>query len=328
MSNTMFFGAIAAFVVGLVMYLKSNKKRQESGEWSNVLQWGYLLMMIGVFGVMAKFISFTAILLIFTVGTGIIYGIGKVQAKNKTKMKDPADNHLIDYMSGFFPIILIVFVLRTFVAEPFQIPSSSMRPGLVVGDFILVKKFSYGVRLPILNTVVIPTGKVARGDVAVFNFPENTSINFIKRIVAIPGDTIEYKDKNLSINGQAVPTEYVGENSYLEQTQYGISELSMVERSERLDEHNYHTFINPQFPSVIPQLVRETFADKDQCEYYGANGFKCQVPAGKYFAMGDNRDNSEDSRYWGFVDDSLLVGKASLVWMNFKDLSRVGTAIQ
>ncbi len=326
MSNTLFFAAIVVLIVGMVMFVKSNKDRQESGEWSNALQWGYLLMMIGIFGILAKFISFTAILLLFTVSTGIIWFVGKKQLK---KAKEQAsDNHLIDYMSGFFPIILIVFVLRTFIAEPFQIPSSSMRPGLIVGDFILVKKYSYGVRLPIINNVVIPTGQVENGDVVVFNYPENPSVSFIKRIVATPGDTVEYMNKQLSINGQLVPTQVLGQNSYLEMTQRGLMEIPVSENSEKLGTHQYNTFVVDSYPSVISQGVRETFADKDQCEYYGSDGFKCKVPQGKYFAMGDNRDNSEDSRYWGFVDDKYIIGKAALIWMNFKDMSRIGTSIQ
>ena len=224
MGTNLLFAAIAAFVFGVVLYLKSSKVREDNGEWSSGLQWGYLLMMIGVFGVLSFFMSFTAVLLVFVVFTGIVWFIHKGRLK-----KDPAhqdEGHFTDYMSGFFPIILIVFVLRTFIAEPFQIPSSSMRPGLVVGDFILVNKFSYGIRTPIINNVLIPTGKVEHGDVVVFTYPENPSINYIKRAIGLPGDVVEYKDKVLSINGQTITEQSEGMQTYAENTrQYGMVDI-------------------------------------------------------------------------------------------------------
>lgn len=200
MNKTLIFGAVAALLIGLVLFAKSSKDREANGEWSNSLQWGYLLMMVGVFGILSAFMSFTAVLLVFVLITGVIWFVHKGRLKKQAEHHGAA-NHFTDYLGGFFPIILAVFVLRTFVAEPFQIPSSSMRPGLVVGDFILVNKFSYGIRTPIINNVLIPTGQIQRGDVAVFNYPEDPKINYIKRIVAVPGDVIEYQDKVLSING-------------------------------------------------------------------------------------------------------------------------------
>ena len=166
MSNTLILAAIGALIAGVVMFLRSSKEREANGEWSGGLQWGYLLIMVGVFGLLSAAMSFTAVLLIFVLFTGAVWLLHKRRLKNQAHTDG---NHFTDYMSGFFPIILIVFVLRTFVAEPFQIPSSSMRPNLVVGDFILVNKFSYGIRMPILNNVLVPTGEVGRGDVVVFN---------------------------------------------------------------------------------------------------------------------------------------------------------------
>ena len=328
MGTNLLFAAIAAFVFGVVLYLKSSKVREDNGEWSSGLQWGYLLMMIGVFGVLSFFMSFTAVLLVFVVFTGIVWFIHKGRLK-----KDPAhqdEGHFTDYMSGFFPIILIVFVLRTFIAEPFQIPSSSMRPGLVVGDFILVNKFSYGIRTPIINNVLIPTGKVEHGDVVVFTYPENPSINYIKRAIGLPGDVVEYKDKVLSINGQTITEQSEGMQTYAENTrQYGMVDIEAEAFRENIGSHSFQVLKMAEQPSFLPQAVRANFAYRENCEYApDGSAFKCTVPEGHYFMMGDNRDNSEDSRYWGFVDDKLIVGKAFLIWMNFGDMSRIGTSIQ
>lgn len=316
--------AIAAFVIGVALVFKSDKERQESGEWSNALQWGYLLSMIGVFGILSLFMSFTAVLLVFTLFTGAVWVWRKVNT-----VKDLRDtNHFRDYMGGFFPIILVVFLLRTFIAEPFQIPSSSMRPGLVVGDFILVNKFSYGIRTPIINNVLVPTGKVERGDVVVFNYPENPKVNYIKRAVGLPGDLVEYKDKVLTINGETINTEPAAPQSYLEQTPQGMAEIRVDTFREQIGKHRFDIYTVADQPSFYPQGVRPNFVFRNQCNYAAdGSGFSCRVPEGYYFMMGDNRDNSEDSRYWGFVDDKLIVGKAFLVWMNLGNLGRIGNSI-
>ncbi|KLT72263.1 signal peptidase [Neisseria arctica] len=326
MSTTLIMAAVAAFVVGLILFFTSSKQREANGEWSGALQWGYLLMMVGVFGLLSSVMSFTAVLLIFVLFTGIIWFVHKRLQRNP---KHTDSNHFTDYMSGFFPIILIVFVLRTFVAEPFQIPSSSMRPGLVVGDFILVNKFSYGIRLPIANNVIVPVGDVERGDVVVFSYPEDTKMNYIKRAVGIPGDVVEYKNKVLSINGQAVEDKVIGTRSYAEKTRQGMVEISADAFQESIGSHQFEILKMAQVPSFLPQGVREDFAFRNQCEYAeDGSWFRCTVPEGHYFMLGDNRDNSEDSRYWGFVNDNLIVGKAFFIWMNFGDMSRVGTRIE
>ncbi|MDO5640441.1 MAG: signal peptidase I [Neisseria sp.] len=327
MGNNLLWAAVAAFVIGLVLYFKSDKARTENGEWSGALQWGYLLMMVGVFGVLSSLMSFTAVLLIFVLFTGIVWFVHKSRLKKGANHAD--GNHFTDYMSGFFPIILVVFVLRTFVAEPFQIPSSSMRPGLVVGDFILVNKFSYGIRMPVINNVLVPVGEVQRGDVVVFNYPENTKINYIKRAIGLPGDVVEYRNKVLSINGQTVPDHVTGPQSYTENTrEYGVITIDAEAYQETIGTHSFEVLKMPGQPSVLPHEVRR-FPYAENCEYAeDGSGFKCTVPAGNYFMMGDNRDNSGDSRYWGFVSDDQIVGKAFLIWMNFGDMSRVGTRIR
>ena len=338
MSTNLIYGAIAAIVIGIFLYFKSSKERQENGEWSSGLQWAYLLCMIGVFGILSFYMSFTAVLLIFVVFTGIVWVIHKGRLKKDPSHQDKA--HFTDYMSGFFPIILVVFILRTFIAEPFQIPSSSMRPGLVKGDFILVNKFAYGIRTPIINNVLIPTGQIERGDVVVFNYPVQPEMNYIKRIVGLPGDTVEYRDKVLTVNGQVAPDQPNGTYSYPDDT-----EPSAIHSPElfqtTLNGKSFNILKEPGQPTIsIPaldkyrmEIMPENGYSVEQsglkhCQYAeDGSGFTCKVPEGRYFAMGDNRDNSADSRYWGFVDDKLIVGKAFFVWMNFGDYSRIGSSI-
>lgn len=331
--NQITYAAIAALVIGMIMLISSSKTRNDAGEWSNGLQWGYLLTMIGIFGVLASGLkwSFTAVLLLFTLSTGTIWLWRKISHKNQT---EPDSNHFRDYMAGFFPIIAVVFVLRTFVAEPFQIPSSSMRPGLVKGDFILVNKFAYGIRIPILNTVAIPTGKIERGDVVVFNYPVQPEMNFIKRIVAIGGDTIEYKNKILTVNGDIVEYD-TPKGNYQYPNDYNANQMVEANRFQAAyANRTFDILKNSQLPSLsemarIEGLTQERFNNfVHQCSEYSEAGFKCTVPEGNYFAMGDNRDNSADSRYWGFVPDNLIVGKAFFIWMNAGDTSRIGSSIK
>lgn len=335
--NTIAYAAIGAIIVGAVMLFSGSKQRTAEGEWGSALQWGYLLVMIGVFGVLSTVLawSFTAVLLVFTLFTGAVWAWAKAARKDKNVLDN---NHFRDYMSGFFPIIAVVFVLRTFVAEPFQIPSSSMRPNLVKGDFILVNKFAYGIRIPVLNTVAIPTGQVERGDVAVFNFPVDTKVNYIKRIVAVGGDTIEYKDKILTVNGKAEQDTLLDTHQYFDDVKPEI--IREAERFQAAFENKSFEVLKVSgVPSIDPdaffkyqqELAASGFGNDwlQHCEFAeNGSAFRCKVPEGKYFAMGDNRDNSADSRYWGFVDDNLIVGKAFFIWMNFGDFGRIGKSIQ
>lgn len=337
MSKALILGAIAALVVGLVLFAKSNKEREENGEWSNSLQWGYLLMMVGLFGILSAFMSFTAVLLIFVLITGAIWFVHKGRLKKHAEYHG-ANNHFTDYLGGFFPIILVVFVLRTFVAEPFQIPSSSMRPGLVVGDFILVNKFAYGIRTPIINNVLIPTGQIQRGDVAVFNYPEDPKINYIKRIVAVPGDVIEYQDKVLTINGVREKDILKGTYSYPDDQDPALTREAKIYQASVFD-HDFDVLKMDDIPAVdvnAVNFVQHRMLEAglqsgliENCQYAAdGSGFTCKVPEGHYFALGDNRDGSSDSRYWGFVNDKYIVGKAFFIWMNFRDMSRIGTSIR
>ncbi|MFO1285569.1 MAG: signal peptidase I [Rubrivivax sp.] len=223
----------------------------------------------------------------------------------------------LDWTAGLFPVILIVFLLRSFLFEPFKIPSGSMVPTLVVGDLILVNKYHYGIRLPVINKKVIDNNPVQRGDVVVFRYPPEPWVDYIKRVVALPGDEISYVDQKLSINGQPVPLapkgEHYDDDSLTYAPQY-TEKLGSVEHLIRVDMKRPGGGYGP-FPKQFP------FAEN--CRYT-AEGVTCKVPPGHYFVMGDNRDNSMDSRFWGFVPDQNLVGKAFFVWMNFGNLSRIG----
>lgn len=221
----------------------------------------------------------------------------------------------LEYTAGLFPVILVVFVLRSFVAEPFKIPSESMLPTLVVGDLILVNKFVYGVRLPVIHTKVLDVREPARGDVMVFRFPQDPSVDYIKRVVGIPGDQVTYQDKLLTINGRPVALEPAGEFA-------DARRLTLYDQySETLGDVSHKILTDLEKPSDIQPVFR--FPHYDSCRY-SARGVTCTVPPGHYFMMGDNRENSLDSRFWGFVPEENIVGKAFFIWMNFSDLGRIG----
>jgi signal peptidase I len=243
-------------------------------------------------------------------------------------MREPA---IVEYARSFFPVILIVLLFRSFIAEPFKIPSGSMMPTLLVGDFVLVNKFAYGLRLPVLNTKFIEIGEPRRGDVFVFVNPGFTctsagkevrsakacgdsivpvpKMNYIKRVIGLPGDTITYRNRILYVNGKEIPQSYVG--PFVGSGNEGQRMSGAEVKQEML-------------PGVEHQILQAPMFQP------GREG-EWQVPAGQYFAMGDNRDNSEDSRYWGFVPEENLVGRAFVVWMNWDsgiDFKRLGTLIK
>ena len=221
----------------------------------------------------------------------------------------------LEYTAGLFPVIAVVFLLRSFLFEPFRIPSGSMLPTLHIGDFILVNKFDYGIRLPVTNTKIIPVGSPERGDVVVFKYPMDTQVDYIKRVVGLPGDTVEYRDKVLYVNG--VEQKQTGSRDFVDDS----TMITLEERDEQLGEVNHLIARDARRPSWVP--LQGILRKEKSCDY-NERGFVCSVPEGHYFMMGDNRDNSEDSRYWGFVPDEDLVGRAVLIWANFGDMGRVG----
>lgn len=221
----------------------------------------------------------------------------------------------LDWTAGLFPVLFVVFVLRSFLFEPFKIPSGSMIPTLLVGDLILVNKFTYGVRLPVINVKVSEGKPVERGDVIVFRYPPQPSLDYIKRVVGLPGDKVEYLNKRLRINGKDAPVSALPDFLDTDSMRY------FQHFEEQLGEKPHRLLNTAGVPGFIQGATN--FAHRDAC-IYSAEGVSCTVPEGNYFVMGDNRDNSLDSRYWGFVPDENLVGRAFVVWMNFGDLGRIG----
>jgi signal peptidase I len=242
--------------------------------------------------------------------------------KFDTDSTEPARQKLLaqpwwlDWTAGLFPVILAVFVLRSFLFEPFKIPSGSMIPTLLVGDLILVNKYHYGVRLPVINKKIIDNNPVQRGDVMVFRYPVDPRVDYIKRVVGLPGDEVSYVNQKLSVNGQPVPMQSLGDFYDEDSLRYAPM------FSEKLGEVEHRILVEPRRPAYNGAEPK-TFPMHENCSYT-AEGVTCKVPAGHYFMMGDNRDNSQDSRFWGFVPDQNIVGRAFFVWMNLGDLGRIG----
>lgn len=244
---------------------------------------------------------FALIMVIVLTITGLIWllDIFVLSKKRAANVKEPI---LVEYSKSFFPVIFLVFFIRSFIAEPFKIPSGSMMPTLLAGDFILVSKFSYGIRVPILNYTMIEVDKPKRGDVFVFHYPPKPSIDYIKRVVGLPGDLIEYKSKTLYINDKKI------EQTFVDKYPYVMNEIHHIEAKEFKE-----ALGNVNHSILIHDLPGENF--------------KFEVPQGHYLAFGDNRDNSADSRVWGFVPEHNLVGRAFFIWFNFGELKRIGTII-
>ena len=221
----------------------------------------------------------------------------------------------LDWTAGLFPVILAVFLLRSFLFEPIKIPSGSMIPTLLVGDLILVNKFHYGVRLPVLNTKITDGTPPQRGDVMVFRYPPKPSLDYIKRVVGVPGDEVAYINKRLTINGKVLDTKAVPDFFDEDQMRY------FKQFEEKLGDQPHRLLNDESRPAFVQGA--DDFAFRQNCRY-SVEGVVCKVPEGQYFMLGDNRDNSLDSRYWGFVPDKNIVGKAFFVWMNFGNIKRIG----
>jgi signal peptidase I len=245
---------------------------------------------------------FVKLLMAATIITGLIYLLDIVILK-RIRPQEQKPSLIVEYGRSFFPVLLIVFVIRSFIVEPFKIPSGSMMPTLIAGDFIVVNKFTYGIRLPVWNKTLLEVGKPDRGDVFVFHYPKDPSIDYIKRVIGLPGDEIRYENKELFING--VHVEKILQENYT----YAFNNNEVVEVKKF-----FETIGTSKYSLIVHDIPSEDY--------------KFNVPEGNYFAMGDNRDNSSDSRVWGFVPDELLVGKAFFIWLNFSQFNRIGTWIK
>jgi signal peptidase I len=250
-------------------------------------------------------INLALILTLLTLVSGVVVAMDKLvwkTAEQDSRTTPTAITTLVEYSRSFFPVLVFVLVIRSFIFEPFRIPSGSMKPTLVVGDFIFVKKFSYGLRLPVTETKIIETGEPSRGDVVVFRLPSDPSINYIKRVIGLPGDTVSFERQRLTINGETVDLRANGE----------IFEHAPI-------------YIEDLEGRVHETLIHDPGHSKQDGVY--------RVPEGQYFVMGDNRDRSKDSRYIGTIPEKYLVGEAVRVWMHFvpgemPDWGRIGTKIQ
>ena len=265
--------------------------------------------------------DFALIMFVLLLTTGGIWMLDHVLLHSGRAEKDK-EPWWVEYSKSFFPVILIVFLLRSFLVEPFKIPSGSMIPTLQVGDFIVVNKFTYGIRLPIIGTKLVEINNPQRGDVMVFHYPENPSLDYIKRVVGLPDDTIVYRNKELWVNGVLQEQQKEGDYNYVETA---LNFVHTERRKEKLGGKVHDILANPDAPSYHMGSVAE-FPLRENC-MYSMEQISCKVPAGHYFMLGDNRDNSRDSRYWGFVPDNMVVGKAFMIWMNFGDLKRIGLSL-
>jgi len=266
--------------------------------------------------------NFPLVLLILLVVTGGIWLLDYFVLRHRRVFGSTEEPWWVEYPKSFFPIILIVFSLRSFLVEPFKIPSGSMIPTLLIGDFILVNKYTYGIRLPVANLKIIDMNEPQRGEVMVFRFPEDPSIDYIKRVIGVPGDMVTYRNKQLSINDVPVQLEQGGGYKYID----GPAYIYTQRFKENMDGNEHDILINEDMPDIQLSAIHH-FPNRENCTF-DRTGFSCKVPEGSYFTLGDNRDGSSDSRYWGFVPENHIVGKAFLIWWNFNDLSRIGTLIK
>ncbi len=250
-------------------------------------------------------VNLALILTVLTLVSGVVVALDKFvwkTAEEDSRTKPGAKHILVEYSRSFFPVLLFVLVIRSFVFEPFRIPSGSMMPTLLEGDFIFVKKYSYGLRLPVTETKIVETGEPQRGDVVVFRLPSDPSVNYIKRVIGLPGDTVVYERHRLTINGEVVS---------LERTDRSFAQRAVF--LEDLDGRVHDILVtSPEF---------------------SARDGTYRVPEGQYFMMGDNRDHSKDSRYIDAIPEEYLVGEAVRIWLHFvpwnmPDWSRIGTKIQ
>ena len=310
-------GGASALLIGWDAVVR---KGPRSEGVKGILEIAWPVLFVAIMGMLLKFTDFAAVLLIAAIATGVIWLVDRrVFAPKRTAQE--AEPVVVDMARAFFPVIVVVFLIRSFWVEPFKIPSGSMKPTLLVGDFILVNKYTYGIRLPVANRKVIEIGDVKRGDVVVFRYPLDPSVDYIKRVVGIPGDKVQYRGKLLVVNDKQVPVEPAGHYTDAE-----LNYLRLPQFSEKLGAKAHQFLVIPSEPPLNLAQVRQ-FPHRDNCEY-NDDGFTCTVPPGHYFMMGDNRDQSADSRYWGFVPDDHIKGRAFLVWMNFGDLKRIFNGIE
>lgn len=258
-------------------------------------------------------LDFALILTVLTLITGLFWLLERFWLRRREDKREERAAKTIEFAGSLFPVLLLVLLFRSFLFEPFKIPSGSMKPTLWIGDFIVVNKYAYGLRMPVLNNKFIEIGEPERGDVIVFRYPVDERVNYIKRVVGLPGDTITYRNKTLFINGEPVVQDTLGSWNG-EGRNRNAPGQQPIRKLEYLGEDTHHILVNPERPDLRVQTWT--------------------VPEDKYFVMGDNRDQSLDSRSWGFVPEENLVGEAVRIWMHWDcsrgclDWQRIGDKIE
>lgn len=318
--------AVLAFLAGpaLIAYArhKGGEPVVDADKMPEMAMWGYFLMLVGAWGMLGNWFNMSDLFFALMMVPGVLAGIAAMKGYRAKASPRPLPDWAAFGLSNWL-VLGLIGLGKTFLIEPMQIPSSSMRPGLIVGDFIVINKLAYGVRIPFLNEAIIPVGQPQRGDVAVFRFPPDPRLNYIKRIIGTPGDTVEYRNKRLTVNGVPYASEPLTEYVY---TDVPNQPYRAIRMRESMGTRQYETLDNPKAPTYDPAAVRP-FPYAEACRYDDM-GFVCTIPAGHYLALGDNRDNSNDGRYWGFVPDNHLAGRAFAIWMNFGGFDRIGNAIR
>ncbi|GAB4391441.1 MAG: signal peptidase I [Gammaproteobacteria bacterium] len=286
--------------VGDWVLAKITKREYQVSETIELIRFIFVLL---VFIKLAIVIGIEIVLVTITIASGIGWVIHFIQKRRLQAQASSTDDNqqpqyrkslLLDYSQSFFPILLIVLLLRSFVGEPFRIPTGSLKPTLLDGDFILVNKYIYGLRLPVTHSQVLPIDKPQVGDIVVFRWPVNPKVDFIKRVIGVPGDHIQYSNKILYRNGKPVPQEFEADVTMRDDNG---QQHHVIRKRELLDKMIHQIYLRPDIADIA--------------------NIDITVPPGHYFMMGDNRDGSFDSRGWGFVPEQNIIGKAVLIWLSW-----------
>ncbi|WP_425953299.1 signal peptidase I [Ralstonia pseudosolanacearum] len=317
--NLFLYGAVMT-VGGPALIAYGRRRGETDEENSRILSVGYALAICGPLLLLSYLITLPKALLVALAVSGLLLGTDRISIRRRgIRLTTGAAR----YGSDSFLVVAFICALRFFVVEPFVIPSSSMRPTLAVGDFIIADKFSYGLRIPVLNKVILPVGSPKKGDVLIFEFPNDRNKVFVKRVVGTPGDVVDLDGKSLSINGQPIKVGEQSSYAYTNEEGDGVA----AQRFKEVLGGIHHDVLLQQGKPWVDEMAVESMHPTNGCGI-SKSSMRCVVPQGHYFVLGDNRDNSLDSRYWGFVPDSHILGRADVVVVNPKDLSRAGVSLR
>lgn len=305
--------AFAALLAGpaLIWRARSAPPIYDADQLSESALWGYFLLLVGAWGVLSLWANPSDLFFLLMLVPATLALLARLRGyRARANTRALPSWAAFAYANAL--VLGLIGVGKTFFVEPMQIPSSSMRPGLIVGDFILVNKLAYGVRLPFVAEPLLRRPGPQRGDVVVFRHPKDPRTNLIKRMIGVPGDLVEYRNKRLTVNGVAMDSRSVGDYRYNNEQGEAVHALR---NQEFFGKASHQTLIEPEKP-VVDLFQVDRFPYRQQCQY-DPSGFRCQVPQGQYLVLGDNRDNSSDGRYWGFVPEANLAGQAFMVWLSW-----------